>query len=111
MNERKLKNRRRRAPKGHAIRVSNLVFETLDQSRRGRSWDNLFRRVFGLPDRAGRQQLLVEGMLEVHSGVLLLKLPQTTWSEVEDAAYKLADRVASKKKVGMMPPLRMREIR
>lgn len=111
MSERKLKNRRRKASKGKAVRVSTLVYDTLDQRRGRKSWDHFFRRVFGLPDRAGRSQNLVEGMLEVHSGMLLLKMPNTTWAEAEETAYKLADKVAAKKKVNMMPPLRMREIR
>lgn len=111
MGERKLKNRRRRASKGRAVRVSNLVYDTLDQRRGKRSWDLFFRRVFGLPDRTGRGQPLIEGMLEVHSGMMLLKLPSATWTEAEDAAYKLADKIAAKKRVAMMPPLRMREVR
>ena len=111
MSERKLKNRRRRAPKGKLIRVSNLVYETLDGQRRSRSWDALMRRMLGLPDRAGNPQPVAEGMLEVHSGVFLLKLPDATWREVESVAVKMAERIASKKKVRLELPVKMREIR
>lgn len=111
MSERKLKNRRRRAPKGRLIRVSNIVYETLDGQRRSKSWDALMRRMLGLPDRAGNPQPLAEGMLELHSGVFLLKLPDATWREVSEVANKMAERIAAKKKVRLEVPVRMREIR
>jgi len=109
--ERKLKNRRRRAPKGKAIRVSNLVYDTLNGQRNRRSWDAYMRRMLGLPDRKGNPQPVAEGMLELHSGVFLLKLPDAKWREVEEVAIKMAERVALKKKVRLELPVKMREIR
>lgn len=111
MGERKLVSRKRRAPKGKAIRVSNLVYETLDRVRHGRSWDCAMRRMLGLPDRAGKPQPLVEGMLEVITGMFVLKLNSATWTEVEDTTYKLADYAAKRKKLRAETPIRMRELR
>lgn len=118
MSERKLPSRRRKFTKGRAIRVSDLVFKTLEASRRQRglpearirSWDATMRRMLGLPDRTGRTQPLVEGMLEVTTGVFLLKLEGTSWPELEETAFKLATKIAEKKKmVKIAPPIRMRE--
>ncbi len=118
MAERKLPSRRRRASKGEAIRVSDLVYAELDQARRlglnkhkMRSWDAQLRRMLGLPDRQGRPQPLIEGMLEVHSGMFILRLKGATWLEVEEAAFKLADSVARRKKLNPVQPIRMRELR
>lgn len=112
MSERKLGNRKRRASKGKAIRVSNLVYETLDMSRRQRSWDCMFRRMLGLPDRAGRNQALVEGMLETTTGLFLLKLEQTAWPELEETAFKMAEAARRRnKQPTVSAPLRMRELR
>jgi len=109
--ERVLPVRRKRANKGRAIRVSMLVHDTLDRRRAGRSWDAFFRNMLGLPDRAGNERPLVEGMLEAQTGVFVLKLNDASWVEVEEVAYKLADRVAKQKKRSPMKPIRMREWR
>lgn len=120
MAERVLKSRRRKASKGQLIRVSDLVYGTLDQARRRRgikntarvmSWDEFFRRTLGLPDRSGTGQPLVEGMLEVHSGAFILRMPDTPWKEIEELAFKIAERNATKARKVRQAPLRMREMR
>lgn len=118
MAERVLKVRRRKASKGQLIRVSDLVFDTLDRARRNgvhkdlvRSWDEFFRRMLGLPRRDGKVQPLVEGMLEVHSGAFILRLPGTEWRELEELAFKLAERNAKKARVVRQAPLKMKEAR
>lgn len=108
--ERKLRNRKRRASKGRAIRASDLVYDTLDSARRGRSWDALLRRMLGLPDRAGNPQPLVEGVLEVHSGAFLLR-GESSWKQVEEQATKMAVRIAQNKNVRCELPVKMREVR
>lgn len=111
VSERKLVNRKKRFSKGRAVRVSDLVYETLDKQRRGKSWDVLFRKLLGLPDRAGNPQTLVEGMLEATTGMFLLKLPGATWSELEETAYKIAHKAAERKRSKRIEkPLRMREL-
>ncbi len=111
MGERKLRNRKKRAPKGRAIRVSNLVFETLDKERRSRSWDWLFRRILGLPDRAGNEQPLVEGMLETMTGKFFLRMPDVPWDQVQEDAYETAILAAAKRRTKLVSrPLRMREL-
>ena len=109
--QRKLPNRRKKPCPGRAIRVSKLVYEMLDKSRRGRSWDCLFRRMLGLPDRYGVEQPLIEGMLEVHTGMLILKLANASWLEVEETAFKAADRIAAKLHVKRQAPIPMRKLR
>lgn len=109
--ERKLRNRKRKFPKGYAIRVSDLVYETLNKERRKRSWDTFLRCLFGLPDRAGNSQPLVEGMLETMTGKFLLRLPDETWRKLREDAYEIAILAAAKRNVKMVSkPLRMREI-
>lgn len=109
--ERKLRNRRRRAGKGKIVRLSTLVYEVLDKRRNGRPWDCMMRHLFGLPDREGREQTLVEGMLEVHTGMLVLKLPDATWLDTEEIANKIAEHVSAQKQVPKQRPIRMREAR
>lgn len=110
--ERKLPSRRRRkANKGRILRVSNFVYDTLDKLRRNQSWDSTLRKHFGLPDRLGNTQFLVEGVLETMTGAFFLKLPETTWESLEERAYEIAIVTAAKratKKVSR--PLRMREL-
>lgn len=69
------------------------------------------RRMLGLPDRKGRPQPLIEGMLEVMTGLFILKLEGTSWTELEETAFKLADQVARQRKVKVSAPLRMKELR
>lgn len=111
MQERKLPTRKRKAKKGKSIRVSDLVFETLDKTRRGKSWDSLFRKLLGLPDRAGNDQILVEGMLEVTTGKFFLKLQDSTWDQLEEDAYEVAIINAAKQKSKRVArPIKMREL-
>lgn len=111
MAERKLPIRRRRASKGQNIRVSDLVYGALDRWRKGSSWDVFFRRIFGFPDRAGNEQPLVEGMLEAHTGRLLLKTEAITWSQLEENAYEIAFMAAAKQGAKRVSrPIRMREL-
>lgn len=108
---RKLPNRKKRFSKGKAIRVSDLVYETLDSSRRGRSWDWLMRRMLGLPDRLGNDQPLIEGMLEQLTGKFFLKTARKEWEDLEVDAYEKAFLTAAKSAVKRVPrPLRMREL-
>jgi len=112
MSERKLASRKRKFSKGHAIRVSDAVYAVLDKQRHGKSWDGMFRRMLGLPDRKGITQPLVEGMLETTTGLFVLKLGDTTWPELEETAFKLAASIAEKRKLrAAQTPLRMRELR
>lgn len=112
MAERKLKSRRRKkASKGKSIRVSDLVYSTLDKIRKGRSWDSLFRKLFGFPDRAGNEQPLVEGILETMTGQFFLKLPGITWEQLEEDAFEIAIITAAKRGAKRVSkPLRMKEI-
>lgn len=117
MAERKLKSRKRRFSKGKRIAISDLVYAQLDSARRiGRpkplSWDAYLRRVVGLQDRKGRKQGLVEGMLETTTGLFVLRLNDTAWSEVEEVAFKLATEMARKtQRKTISPPIKMRELR
>lgn len=109
--ERKLRSRKRRFSKGRRIAISDLVYDTLNRSRRC-SWDTLLRRMLGLADRNGDAQPLIEGMLETTSGMFMLKLPGGTWSELEETAYKMADQIARKRRMmKLSPPIRMREVK
>lgn len=110
-SERKLTNRKKRASKGHVIRVSDLVYEALDAGRRGRSQDWFLRRVLGLPDRSGNEQALIEGMLESLTGCFFLRPPNMSWDDLETDAYEVAIIAAAKTRVKRVPrPLRMREL-
>lgn len=109
--ERKLPSRRRKASKGKVIRVSTLVYEFLDKQRFGKSWDQLFRRVCALPDRDGIVQPLVEGILEQESGKFFLRVPGTSWAQLEENAYEQAFLTAARRKVKQVSkPIRLREI-
>lgn len=110
--ERKLPSRRkRRKYKGRTLRVSCFLYDELDRLRRGKSWDALLRKVFGLPDRTGNEQPLVEGMLETMTGTFLLRIDGKDWSQLEEDAYELAIITAAKRAVKRVSkPLRMREL-
>jgi hypothetical protein len=109
--ERKLRNRKKRFSKGKAIRVSDLVYATLDIHRRARSWDWMLRRMLGLPDRAGNAQPLLEGYLEVTTGQFFLRAPGEDWEEAEMNANELAIRIAAKQRSKrVLRPIRMREL-
>jgi hypothetical protein len=112
VSERKLKSRKRRFSKGRRIAISDFTFAELSKQLHGRSWDAFMRRMFGLPDRKGREQQLVEGMLEVTTGTFILRLADTTWEEVELTANKFAEVAARKKQLRTYAPaIRMREVR
>lgn len=111
MSERKLKNRKRRSPKGRIVRLSNAVFDALDKQRRGRSWDAMFRRMLGLPDRNGKVQPLIEGVLETMTGKFFLRLPEIPFVELERAAYEIAFLTAAREKTQKVSaPIKMREL-
>lgn len=111
MAERKLQSRRRRADKGKSIRVSTALFKIIDKSRRGKSWDSFFRILFGIPDRAGNEQPLIEGMLETMTGRFFLKLPDKPWDKLEEDAYEIAIMTAAKRGAKRVSrPLKMREL-
>lgn len=109
--ERNLPTRRRRANKGKRVALSMPVYAAIDKIRAGRSFDSYFRHMLGLPDRRGYTLPLVEGMLETISGTFILKLEDTTWNEIEETAFKLADSISVKKKVKFEKPIKMRELR
>ena len=109
---RKLPMRRKRLTWGRPVRISDEVLKLLNPKRRGRSWDDYFRHLFGLPARSGAKQPLVEGMLEVNSGLLFLKTDACTWAELEETAWKTAHLHSLKTPTKRIePPLRMREAR
>lgn len=107
---RKLPNRKKRASKGRAIRVSDLVWDTLNRNRVS-SWDVLMRKILGLPKRDGTPQPLVEGILEVTTGKFFLKTPDKSWGDLETDAYEVAILEAAKLKTKRVhKPIRVREI-
>lgn len=105
MAERILKNRRRRASKGHLIRISDHVWNTLQKKRTNNtyeSWDSLLRRMLGLPNRKGELQPLIEGWLEVISGQFYLKENEARGAAVWESA---------KRKTKQVPkPIKLREV-
>lgn len=110
-SERKLRNRKRKASVGRVIRVSDPVYETLNTTRKGRSWDWLMRKLLGLPDRAGNEQVLIEGVLEVLTGKFFLKEPSVAWGKVEQQAYETGFIAAAKQRRKYVPkPLRLKEL-
>lgn len=116
--ERKLRNRRKRFSKGRVLRVSDLVYATLTQEMRRNhdeklSWDCALRRLLGLPDREGRAQPLIKGILEQSTGRFLPKAPEQSWNALEEDAYELAlvANAAAWPAVKFVPkPLRFREL-
>lgn len=111
MAERKLPARRRRASKGREIRISDLVYKTLNEHRGEQSWDALMRKVLGLPNRRGICKILLEGILEPMTGKFFLRPPDVPWSEVEMDAREVGIGEAVKRKTRKVAaPLRMREL-
>ena len=109
--ERKLPSRKKKFPKGHAIRISDFLFKILDKSRNRKSWDTFFRIQFGLPDKNGVAQPLIEGILETLSGKFILKMPEAKWEKLIEDAYEVAFFAAAKRKVKRVPkPIRLREL-
>lgn len=110
--ERSLPSRKRQKPDpGKPIRVSRLVFTELNKGRGKQSWDCFMRSMLGLPNRKGKLPNLVEGVLEVHSGIMILKMPETSWKNIEELAKKLATKNIAGRNINPQPPIRMREIR
>lgn len=101
-----LPNRRKFASKGRPVRLSDDIYNLLDKKRsrftKRLSFDCLLRRVFGLPNRRGEPQPLVEGWLEVNSGKFYLDEADARGAAVIEAA-----RARTKK---VKRPLRMREV-
>ena len=104
--------RRKKATVGQVIRVSDVVHaELMEKRSSNQSWDVFFRKMLGLPDRYGKQQNLIEGVLEVISGKLLLKVPGKTWDILEEDAYEIAFLTAAKRGMKKISrPIKMREI-
>lgn len=103
MSVKVLKTRRKRASKGSPIRISDEVRAFLEKKRQGRSsFDSLFRRMFGLPNRKGEPQPLLEGWLEVNTGRFYFEEADARGASVIAAAK------AKTKKVKQ--PIRMREV-
>jgi hypothetical protein len=119
LKEKKLPSRRRKpASKGRIIRVSDLVFTTLNENRGNMSWDELIRRMLWLPRReherdwikARRPRPCVEGVLEVSTGQFFLRVSEP-WEDIERDAYEVAIRAAARAKTRRVhKPLRLREI-
>lgn len=97
------KSRGKPASKGKNIRISDAVFGTLDSSRlKGESWDNLLRKILGLPNRRGEHPALVEGWLELNTGRLYLSRSEARGQAVVEAAKQ------GKKQISQ--PIFMREV-
>lgn len=110
-SERKLRNRKKKASLGRVIRVSDLVYDTLNERRKNRSWDWLMRKILGLPDRAGNEQVLIEGVLEVLTGKFFLREPSIAWGKVEQDAYEVGFIAAAKQNRKYVPkPIKMKEL-
>lgn len=111
---RKLPNRKVKFSKGVAIRVSDLVFlelQKMQPQQHPKSWDCIFRRMLGLPDRRGNSQTLIEGILETITGRFFLREPHKSWNTLEQNAYEIAFLAAAKQKLKIVPkPIRMREL-
>lgn len=111
MAERKLPIRKRRFSKGREIRISDLVYSTLDKGRRGQSWDAYLRKLIGLPDRSGNPQPLAEGIVETITGRFYLKQVGMTWLKLTEDAYEVAITEAAKRRLYPVPkPLRVKEM-
>lgn len=111
----KHKKRRKREPKGRAVRLSNELLAFIEPKRKSlRSYDAFFRKVFGLPAWDGTEQPLLEGCLETTTGRFFLKTEN--WDQAEKDAYEVSITEAAKHKVltgkPRVPnkPIRMREI-
>jgi len=98
-----LPSRKRKASKGKPIRLSDEVRGVLEKKRQGRmSWDALLRKMLGLPDRKGVVQPLIEGWLEVNSGLFFFEE-----ADARGASVVAAAKTKSKK---VKQPIRMREV-
>lgn len=106
--------KRKKASKGHVIRVSDLTLDYINKQRlnnRRLSHDAYLRSAFGLPDRNseaqwrkdGRPCLVVEGWLEVTTGQFYLDEKDANGASIVEAAKLKTYR--NKK------PIHMREIR
>jgi len=68
------------------------------------------RKVLGIPDRAGNEQRLVEGVLEVLTGKFFLKEPTIAWGKVEQQAYETGFIAAAKQRRKYVPkPIKLKE--
>lgn len=97
--EREKKYRR----KGRIIRVSQEVYAYLERKKQGTiSWDSLFRKIFGLPNRKGLKQPLTEFYFVPSTGRAFQKLSEARGAAIVDAVRK-GSRKPDK-------PIRMREV-
>lgn len=103
MSVKVLKTRRKRASKGSPIRISDEVRGILEKKRQGRiSFDELLRRMLGLPDRKGERRAILEGWLEVNSGHFYFDEAEARGASVIAAAKAKTRKVKQ--------PIRMREV-
>lgn len=102
MSERVMRNRRK-IVEPRVIKVSGEVYQFLIRKRdKAGSWDAFFRRAYGLPDRKGAEQPLVEGFLEINSGKFFLDEDEANGAAVMSAAKRKTKRVDK--------PIRLREV-
>ena len=109
-NEKVLRGRKRKkASKGEAVRLSDAVIAYLNRqnNNRGLSYDALMRKLFGLPDRKGASQRLIEGYLIPASGAFHLRTKDYTEADANGDAIIAAAKKKSKK---VHAPILMREV-
>lgn len=101
--EKVLKFKRKKISKGRVIRISDQVFTFLEKKRaaRGISFDNLLRKIFGIPKRDGSPNPILVGWLEITTGRFFLDE-----GEARGAACIAAARAKSKRPNA---PVKMRE--
>lgn len=114
------KRRRKRASKGHVLRVSDLVMAHINSRRlnnKDLSCDAYLRLAFGLPDRSeendwiqsGRPAQLLEGWVD---GFILPKSRGARFYLEEKDANGAAVELYAKKKVNRLyKPVRVREVK
>lgn len=102
---RKRKRKFNRDFPGHVIRVSDDVWRMLRAEREepSESIDSVLRRLFGMPDRRGCPQPLLEVWLEQYSG--------QTFADEADAKGAAAIQAARRKRRNISQhPIKLREI-
>lgn len=112
--------KRKKASKGHVIRVSDLVLNYIDARRNNRrklSCDSYLRLIMGLPDRAGekawleagRPVLLLEGYVD---GFTTDKARTATFYKfAKDANGTMIMKLAKKEITKQFKPIKVREVR
>lgn len=102
-------HRKRAIAKNRTVRISEGLMRELNKLRHGKSWDAWLRYSFGLPDRHGELRPAIEGILETTSGIFFLKLHDTSWEEVEQLAYRAAEKLQGR--IGNGTPAKYRALR